>query len=82
MARLNELVNKISKEKNLEYLDRNVKVLVEGYSKNRTDILTGRTDTNKIVNFKGDTDLIGKTAMIKITEAHSWSLEGKVAETN
>jgi tRNA-2-methylthio-N6-dimethylallyladenosine synthase len=53
LARLNELVNKISKEKNLEYLDRNVKVLVEGYSKNRTDILTGRTDTNKIVNFKG-----------------------------
>ncbi len=78
LAQLNDLVNEIGREKNLEYLGRDVEVLVEGYSKNRTDILTGRTDTNKIVNFKGSTDLIGKIITVNIKEARSWSLEGEI----
>lgn len=79
LLRLNDAVNRISLEKNLAYIGRNVEVLVEGVSKNRTDVLTGRTDTNKTVNLKGDSDLIGKIATVEITNAHSWSLEGRVA---
>ena len=80
LARLNELVAKISKEKNQEYLDRNVDVLVEDISKTNKEYLTGRTDTNKIVHFRGSYDLIGKFVTVKITEARAWSLEGKVLD--
>ncbi len=53
-------------------------VLVEGFSKNdRTDV-TGRTRTNKIVNFKGDIDLVGKTVPVKITQAYMHSLWGEL----
>ena len=81
LARLNDLVNEISREKNLAYIGSSVEVLVEGASKNRADVLTGRTDTNKTVNLKGNTNLIGQVATIEITNAHSWSLEGRVAES-
>ena len=74
------MVAKISKEKNQEYLDRNVDVLVEDISKTNKEYLTGRTDTNKIVHFRGSYDLIGKFVTVKITEARAWSLEGKVLD--
>lgn len=38
----------------------NTKILVEGHSKNNQDMLTGRTDTNKVVIFEGPEELIGK----------------------
>ncbi len=78
LARLNSLQSEISKEKNLEYLGRIVEVLVEGPSKNKQDVLTGRTRTNKTVNFNGSMELIGQLISVRITQAQSWSLEGEV----
>ena len=52
--------------------------MVEGKSKNNPDILTGRTRTGKIVNFKGDERIIGKLVNVTITEAKTWSLEGEI----
>ena len=52
------------------------KVLVEGPSKNNEDILTGRTEGFKLVHFKGNSDLIGKIANIKIEDHNSFSLNG------
>lgn len=82
LARLNELINGICMEKNQEHLGKIKEVLVEGPSKNRKDVLTGRTDTNKIVNFKGSPELIGSLIMVRITEAHSWSLEGEIVKND
>jgi tRNA-2-methylthio-N6-dimethylallyladenosine synthase len=76
--RLVKLQNKISLEKNNEYLGKKVEVLVEGTSKNNLDILTGRTRTGKIVNFKGDNKTIGNLIDITITKVKTWSLEGEV----
>ncbi len=76
--RLLEVQNQISKEKNDEYLGKIEKVLVEGESKTNPDTLSGRTDGGKIVNFKGDTSLIGKIIDVKITKTQTWSLSGEM----
>lgn len=76
--RLLEVQNEISKRKNEEYVGRVERVLVDGVSKNDENTLSGRCASSKIVNFKGDKSLIGKYIDVKITEAHTWSLNGKI----
>ncbi len=76
--RLLELQNSISLKINNELLGKEVEVLVEGLSKNSKTTYTGRTRQNKIVNFKGSPDLVGKLVMVKIDEIQTWSLNGKL----
>lgn len=57
------------------------RVLVEGPSKKDIMELTGRTETNRIVNFAGTPDLIGKFVDIKITDVWTNSLRGEVVRT-
>jgi len=76
--RLVELQNRISLEKNIKLVGRDIEVFVEGISKKNKDVLTGRTRTNKIVNFVGPEYLIHKEAMVKIKEAHTWYLVGEL----
>ncbi len=52
-------------------------ILVEGRSRNTENDLTGRTGSWKIVNFKGEPDLIGKMVEVKISKAYIHSLRGK-----
>ena len=75
-----EVQNEISLRKNKEYVGRVEEVLVDGASKNDKNVLSGRCDSSKIVNFKGDVSLIGKYVKVKITQAHTWSLNGELAE--
>lgn len=53
-------------------------VLVEGLSDTDKDTITGRTKSNKIVNFKGKGDFKGKVVNVKILLARKHSLEGEV----
>jgi tRNA-2-methylthio-N6-dimethylallyladenosine synthase len=53
-------------------------VLVEGVSKGNLNRLSGRSRTNKLVNFDGSETLIGKLVNVKITEPHTWSLLGEI----
>ena len=76
--RLLEVQNEISKKKNDKYVGKVFKVLVDGVSKNNDKMLSGRTDTSKIVNFEGDVSLKGQYVDVKITEAHTWSLNGEL----
>lgn len=76
--RLKELFESNISNNNKKYIGTIQNVLVEGTSKNNTQIYTGRTDSNKIVNFKGNNQLIGKIINIKITNEHMWYLEGEV----
>lgn len=78
--RLLEVQNEISKRKNDAYVGRIETVLVDGSSKNNDNMLSGRCDSSKIVNFSGDKSLIGKYIKVKITQAHTWSLNGVVCE--
>ncbi|CDF98969.1 tRNA (N6-isopentenyl adenosine(37)-C2)-methylthiotransferase MiaB [Avibacterium paragallinarum] len=57
------------------------RVLVEGPSKKDLMELTGRTETNRIVNFVGTPGMIGKFVDIKITDVFTNSLRGDVVRT-
>jgi len=66
----------ITLEKNQAAEGAVVDVLVDGVSKNSARDVTGRTRTNRIVNFEGDISLIGQVIDVKITTAYMHSLRG------
>lgn len=76
--RLKQVFEESVEENNKKYIGTTQKILVEGYSKNNQDMLTGRTDTNKVVIFEGPEKLIGKIINIKIISEHKWYLKGEV----
>ena len=41
-------------------------------------MLSGYTESNKLVHFKGDESLIGKIVNVKINESHTYSLLGEL----
>ena len=51
-------------------------MLVEGLSKNNSNVLVGRTRGYKIVHFKGNKNLIGNLVKVKIINHNSFTLEG------
>ena len=75
--RLKSLAEKIIEEGNKKYVGTVQKVLVEGKSKTNDKIYTGRTETNKVVNFEGKDNLVGKVIPLKIVSEHMWYLKGK-----
>ena len=45
-------------------------VLVEGVSEKNPEMLSGYTEKNKLVHFKGDVSLVGQIVNVKINESH------------
>ncbi len=76
--KLKALVESQIEENNQKYIGIIEKVLVEGTSKNNEQMLTGRTDSNKVVIFEGDKSLIGNMVDLKIVSEHMWYLKGKM----
>ena len=79
--RFKELVKHL--EVNIEadskrYIGGVYKVLVDGTSKTDKDMLSGYTESNKLVHFKGDDSLVGKIVPVKIIESHTYSLIGEL----
>ncbi len=54
------------------------RVLVSGRSRKDPGQLSGRTENNRVVNFKGDSAIIGDFAYVVITEALPNSLRGEL----
>ena len=77
LQRLNKLINEHSLMHNKEYLDKTVKVLITGPSEKGENKVCGYTETMKLVNIEDANDDIGKIINVKITEAKSFSLDGK-----
>lgn len=78
LARLNELMTRMSLKSNEKLRDHMLEVLVEGESKNNPEILSARTRTFKLVHFKGPKELIGQVVQVKITEPQTWLLKGEL----
>jgi tRNA-2-methylthio-N6-dimethylallyladenosine synthase len=78
LSRLIKEQNIISRKINETYLGKTVRVLVEGKSQNNENVLTGRTDGNKIVNFSGEKEDIGQFVNVEITDIRTWSLLGNI----
>ena len=79
LQRLNELINKYAKESNDKLLNRVVSVLVDGES-DKKGFLSGYSNTNKLVNFKADSNYIGKIVNVKIIDSKTWSLDGELVQ--
>jgi tRNA-2-methylthio-N6-dimethylallyladenosine synthase len=78
LKRLMKLQNRISLEINQKLTGKTVEVLVEGHSKTSHEMLTGRTETNKQVLFKGPPDLRGQFVKVRITSPQTWVLKGEL----
>ncbi|MEA5061306.1 MAG: tRNA (N6-isopentenyl adenosine(37)-C2)-methylthiotransferase MiaB [Erysipelotrichaceae bacterium] len=55
-------------------------VLVDGRSKTNPEMLSGYTESNKIVHFKSPDDLTGQIVKVKIKEAHIYFLNGDLID--
>ena len=80
--RLKKLVESGIEVNNQKYINTTQKILVEGESKTSKEMLTGRTDSNKVVIFEGNKDLIGRVIEVEIISEHMWYLKGKVKSTD
>lgn len=57
------------------------RILVEGTSRKNVMELSGRTENNRVVNFEGTPDMIGKFVDVEIVDVYTNSLRGKVIRT-
>lgn len=80
LQRLNKLVNELAAKSNKRLEGKVVEVLVEGESKKNSDVLSGHTRTNKVVNFRGPKSLIGELVPVRVTSAKTWTLDGEWQE--
>lgn len=76
--RLKKLYEDGIQQNNQKYVGTVQEILVEGYSKNNEEMLTGRTDSNKVVIFAGDKEQIGEILSVKIISEHMWYLKGEI----
>ncbi|MWP49794.1 MULTISPECIES: tRNA (N6-isopentenyl adenosine(37)-C2)-methylthiotransferase MiaB [unclassified Gilliamella] len=78
---LQERINQQAMQFSRRMLNTVQRILVEGPSKKDLMELTGRTENNRIVNFEGRPDMIGKFVDVEITDVYPNSLRGKVIRT-
>jgi tRNA-2-methylthio-N6-dimethylallyladenosine synthase len=77
LAILQDLQEQITREKNKQLEGRVLEVLVEGESR-KGGQRTGKTDTNKIINFQCNKCSIGELVMIRVQEAFINSFRGEI----
>lgn len=80
LYKLNELVNKYSLESNEKLVGNVEKVLVVDKSEKDDSKVFGYTESMKLVNFVGSSELIGKIINVKIIDAKSFSLDGEISQ--
>ena len=80
LARLNEHNRACCLASNKKYVGREMEVLIENFEvrKNGDKVITGRTRNNKIVHIPCEKDLTGEFVNVKITNARTWYLNGKL----
>ena len=79
---LGELIdcqNQISEEVHEGYVGRVERVLFDGASRTNCGMITGRTDTNLVVDCKKNGAEIGDFADVEITRAARMALVGEIA---
>lgn len=57
------------------------RIPVEGTSRKNIMELSGRTENNRVVNFEGTPDLVGKFVDVEIVDVYTNSLRGKIVRT-
>jgi len=80
LMRLQELVNSQAAKISRSMVGGVQRILVEGPSKKSPAQLAGRTENNRVVNFEGAQQLVGRFVEVVITEALSNSLRGRLVQ--
>lgn len=80
LQRLNKIVNEYSNKSNQKFLNKTVKVLIEGNSDKGENMYMGYTENMKLVNVYSKENIIGQIVNVKITEAKSFSLNGEITK--
>ena len=81
VRRFQELVKHLEKgieEHSNSMIGKTYDVLVDGVSKTDDNMLSGYTEENKLVHFKGDVSLVGTIVKVKINESHTYSMIGEI----
>ncbi len=78
LQQLNELVAHYANKNNQRFKDQVVEVLVDGLSKRNSNVYSGYTPENKLVNFTGESVKTGDLVKVKITKVMSFSLNGEL----
>lgn len=80
LALLQGLQREITLEKNRALEGSVQEVLVEGRSKQSEREVTGRIRSNRIVNFEGSLDWVGRLVPVRITQAYPHSLRAELTD--
>jgi tRNA-2-methylthio-N6-dimethylallyladenosine synthase len=75
---LQEFQRKIQLQRNATLVGKEYEIFVEGTSQRNSQELMGRTTQNKIVNFAGSPELLGKFAQVRVTQYFPNSLAGEL----
>ena len=76
LAELQDLINKQTLEISQSMVNKTHTVLVNGTSKKDDNVLAGRTENNRVVNFDGNLSQIGEFVDVQVTEVLPNSLRG------
>jgi tRNA-2-methylthio-N6-dimethylallyladenosine synthase len=75
---LQNRINQLSADISANMVGTRQSILIEGPSRKDTKELCGRTENNRVVNFAGDSELIGQFVDVRITKALPNSLRGEL----
>jgi len=78
LTRLQARIDELEQRVNQAMLGTVQRVLVEGVSKKDAQELAGRTDNNRVVNFRGTPEMIGRFVEVKITQVVRHTLRGEL----
>ena len=78
LAVLQEFQKKIQLLRNARWMGLEAEIFVEGRSQKSAAELTGRTTQNKIINFSGSEDLLGRFVRVRVTHYFPNSLAGEL----
>ncbi len=80
LQRLNAKINYYTNLRNQVWINKTVKVLVDGLSKKNDQVYSGYTEEYKLVNFTGKNVKVADIVEVKINNAKSWTLDGEMIE--
>jgi tRNA-2-methylthio-N6-dimethylallyladenosine synthase len=78
LARLQHVINNSTQQISREMVGTVQRILVDRPSRKNESEMSGRTENNRVVNFKGPASLIGEFVDVQITEAFTNSLRGEL----
>ena len=73
-------INHLIEENNKKMIGKIEEVLVEGISEKKKDNYYGYTRNHKLINFTGDNIKAGDIVNVEVTDAKTWSLDGKLSK--